>query len=309
MDDWTGAILARHGLLYSTELLLCGGTEQRLDATPSGLIAWLACEMERMTDYPGGCSLERTKQGETESLILLDDSQETLFALDITPLDETCILRGTCWQTAAWPHYRYLIERVSALFRYGDGRISEMPDEDAAEDAVKQAQLLSEALDYFGEPRWHYMEQYDAYLGLAREIRSRGYSPPFFEEYIIGLYRQQAFGEPWVCPLPESEGATLTPAEAGAEMMQPEPDAGGEAEGNPTLARIKNPRDRELVRLWREGLKAGEIACELGTLGYPEITSKTVTNRLCDLRKAFGPDAVPYKQPPRNRDSQGPESG
>jgi len=48
--------------------------------------------------------------------------------------------------------------------------------------------------------------------------------------------------------------------------------------------------DRKMLRLWYNGYQASEIGRTLGKEG------KTILNRLCTLRKIYGPEIVPYKK-------------
>lgn len=61
--------------------------------------------------------------------------------------------------------------------------------------------------------------------------------------------------------------------------------------GNKPWERIPNVGyDREMVRLWHYGYQAPEIGRQLGKAG------KTITNRLCELRRIHGTEIIPYRK-------------
>lgn len=64
-------------------------------------------------------------------------------------------------------------------------------------------------------------------------------------------------------------------------------------------------RDREVVRLWHEGLTNSEIADELRRLHHTPVEPVTVTKTLSTLRKSFGHEVVPTDQQRRRRPGQG----
>ncbi len=74
------------------------------------------------------------------------------------------------------------------------------------------------------------------------------------------------------------------------ETSEPAVHKGEEAD---CLAAIREGPDRDIIRLWREGYTASEIAEQSG------FASKTVSNRICELRKTFGDGVVPRRRPHR----------
>ncbi len=56
------------------------------------------------------------------------------------------------------------------------------------------------------------------------------------------------------------------------------------------LAFIQHENDRRIVMLWREGWTGAEIGTKLG---YAE---KTIYNKICNLRSAYGEDLVPERR-------------
>jgi|GEM_PF-6619421 len=62
---------------------------------------------------------------------------------------------------------------------------------------------------------------------------------------------------------------------------------------SPPWETIPAGRDREYVRCWHEGLDKGAIGRKFG------VTTKTVENRITDLRKTYGQTVVPYARGPR----------
>jgi len=66
---------------------------------------------------------------------------------------------------------------------------------------------------------------------------------------------------------------------------------------------IPDDRDREMVRLLHEGLSHAEIERRLEQdrrfRGRRGVSTKTITNRLSELRKEHGADVVPYRRAPK----------
>ncbi len=141
----------------------------------------------------------------------------------------------------------------------------------------------------------HYAIAFEVTPLASERIQVEAECEPMARAYFLRLLR--SILEAW----PESAPDIRAWLQAQGLLEKPQPAAtkpkaegkSGPSEGaageDEILAIIRDKNDRDMVRLWREGYTAEQIAEEMS------FTPKTVNNRICELRKTFGDNVVPYR--------------
>jgi len=271
--------------------------EARLNTSADGFVTWLHTKVDGSPHHV----VERLED-DVHFLSLFDHSG-LLFFFEALDMDaNTCLVWGECCRPSGWGEYLDLVRRALELF--GVKSIARLPANRAAAcwatdrrpgdenpPAVEPATriLLPRSARRAKAPLLARIEelkkQAEDERALAREDAKK------ILPALLALEKTLAMATPKL-----SEGQQSLPEPRNPAEAQPEPQSGRQPDDKTTatgeipddLDCIPDDRDREIIRLWRQGHTSGQIAEEVS------FSEQHMRNEITRLRKQYGKEIVPY---------------